>query len=1461
MELLQTVLSEQTIQRIGWVLVHFLWQGVAVAALMWCVLKMLGKASSQTRYIAACAGLALMAAAPAVTFMMAAGEAPVAVVEMAVETPVTVSAAPAAAPTKTIVMAPAEPTALPAPTVWEVFTARLEAALPYCVIGWFVGVAVLSVWYLGGWCQLQKLRRIGTKAVTDTVRQVSSQLAERLGIRRAVGIVESALVQVPTVIGHFKPVVLLPASALTGLDEVQLTAMIAHELAHIKRCDYLVNIAQTVVEILGFYHPAVWWMSRQIRAERENCCDDIAVALLQNKKDYAGALFTMEAIRSKQLDLAVAANGGHLTNRISRLVGKPTQHQKSGWIPSTIILLLFVAGLVTVAIAMNEQTKMKALPTEQEMAKLLVGAWHALDSGDSAKIDDYFYFENSTIRQKALIYLKTELGDFSSFSDVHILDITVLPDGDYQVFTLNPMLSTAKDYIIYPRLVVFEEGRYKLKMCTQEYFDKQERIGHASPEEFTRIATEEDLNKWKNATGQTLDGLIQSKIQELERALAAIQYAKVHNLNLVPLDSEGINKRLDELRNTPPEQLRQEFIEEMSQAMDEASRPKSSEFSNSGKVQRSNLVYIGRACLVYAVDHGGKFPDRLEELVTECDLSPKYFVSPKAPDSFDGPGYILIQGLTDAADDHFVLAYENPEISEDKVSVLFVDGHVEEMDREALAKSLQETLDSLDTQQKRGWQMEAERTKRATKLRGVGVPIWVWANEHDDVFPDSIEQVEFENEGLKEWALENVEYLAAGKVFAEIEEPGKEVIAYDKNLSKTDAGTNLLFADGHVEFVKRQDIPRELNLRPEKPYLEGRVFGPDGAPIFGATVQIRQKRETGMIGIAAPDVKTDSDGYFWYDSIDWPYKVGALWETIENNGWDRYTQYVGENHYYDQPQMIDIHLDREFPKGDCSLHGKVIGPDGSPLKDFVVKIENLPDWKIEPPQKVHQYVLQKGFNNEQGSYEIKGLPEGIHRITVGSQTTAKEIDLGGGAMFIDKRYAEKSIALKTEKDIQCDFEPAQSVNFGGGMGGFGGMKVAEPNEAINYPRNWDEIVAKRAKKLGMDPNEYWTTMKKTAAKLEFDPNEMRTEIYDVSDVLSYNDTNRKPGENLEVLKQTVIQTIVPESWHENGGQGRLDLYSDGKLIIYQTPEVHETLRNRFKKFRDLFLKYQIAIETRIIFIDDLESLKTVQLPNSGQTVELDFLQPDHSIGQVIEGAANTEAVKKALEPKALSEKLVPPNAFQKLDDLDDLQASLLLRSVQAQPHAKMLTAPKVTVYNGENASITLITNRLEEPTDSKMPMFISEPIRPERSYTDIDGQTKTVKEGIFLDISGIVQPDGKRIMLKGHLLLSDILENRPIEHNGNAYDIPYMQVANIPVYAMVKSGGTILIAGPELTVTKEASGKSQIPYLSRGFSNRPQVTDKQRLIVLIKPTIIKQEEVTEEDAIGALAPRPDGGKM
>ena len=186
---------------------------------------------------------------------------------------------------------------------------------------WLMGVVLLAIRPMLGWYTMRKLRRAGVSSVGNAVQSVMERVAARLRLARPVAVLQSTLVQTPIVLGYFRPAILLPVCVLSGLSPAQLESILAHELAHIRRHDYLVNVLQTVVETLFFYHPAVWWLSRQIRNERENCCDDVAMAALGSRADYGRALLAIEELRAAPAGLSLAVGGGSLLVRIRRIAG------------------------------------------------------------------------------------------------------------------------------------------------------------------------------------------------------------------------------------------------------------------------------------------------------------------------------------------------------------------------------------------------------------------------------------------------------------------------------------------------------------------------------------------------------------------------------------------------------------------------------------------------------------------------------------------------------------------------------------------------------------------------------------------------------------------------------------------------------------------------------------------------------------------------------------------------------------------------------------------------------------------------------------------------------------------------------------------------------------------------------------------------------------------------------------
>lgn len=304
-------------------LLHFAWEGLLFALLVWMVLAILRNGSARHRYFVSCAALGIMTVLPIVTAWF-------------------VYRAPTAArlPGPNVDWPQsASPSALyqvGSPPAW---IAALESwALPM----WFLGVLVFAVrliWisrYVAG---LQRAGEAAKGPLIDTI----TQLARRMSIKDPLRVLISRLTDTPCVVGWLRPVILLPAATLLSLSVEQLETVLAHELAHIRRRDYLFNLLQTLSETLLFYHPAIWWVSARIRHERELCCDDVVVATCGDAIGYARALTKLERLRMIAPELAMSSGGGSLLYRIQRLTGMPHEEAPSK-VPAVVSLVLAIVG-------------------------------------------------------------------------------------------------------------------------------------------------------------------------------------------------------------------------------------------------------------------------------------------------------------------------------------------------------------------------------------------------------------------------------------------------------------------------------------------------------------------------------------------------------------------------------------------------------------------------------------------------------------------------------------------------------------------------------------------------------------------------------------------------------------------------------------------------------------------------------------------------------------------------------------------------------------------------------------------------------------------------------------------------------------------------------------------------------------------------------------------------------------
>ncbi len=310
-------------QALSAALLHFVWQGLLVAFLLWTALFLLRKRSAEARYRASCAALAILAVLPVIT-------------AVAVYTPPAQAVAAAAAAVGVPPPGAVWTRSGSAPTPW------LRTLEPWALPVWSLGVLLFSLRLVWGCRQVAVLRRQGRPADAPLLAALSA-LAARMGVARPVRILITSLAEGPSVVGWLRPVILLPSATLLGLTPDQLEAVLAHEFAHIRRYDYLVNLLQILAETLLFYHPAVWWTSARIRHERELCCDDLAVRCCGDALCYARALTRLERLRVTTPALALGSTGGSLLYRIQRLAGGAAGESGPSKLPAVLALSL---GLV-----------------------------------------------------------------------------------------------------------------------------------------------------------------------------------------------------------------------------------------------------------------------------------------------------------------------------------------------------------------------------------------------------------------------------------------------------------------------------------------------------------------------------------------------------------------------------------------------------------------------------------------------------------------------------------------------------------------------------------------------------------------------------------------------------------------------------------------------------------------------------------------------------------------------------------------------------------------------------------------------------------------------------------------------------------------------------------------------------------------------------------------------------------
>lgn len=334
------LISDSFVRALGWALVHSLWQGACFALILLMLLPRLRTA--RQRYRASYGALMAVLAAAGITFYW--------MFEPIYTKPTTANEVPAFGPFLFVRYQTQEY------GFWRTMTDWLEVNHVLIVLFWLLGF-VFFLFRLGaGLWQVHKLQTQYVQPVEAIWQAKIEVLSTRLGIRKAIALLESALVRSPMAIGWLKPVILLPIGLVNQLSPAEVEAILAHELAHIARRDWIFNLLQAFVEALFYYHPAVWWVSAVVRRERENCCDDAALAATGNPLVFAKALVQVQELAAPAPLLALGIGGSSrrrplLLERIRRILNQP--QQKSQVMEKLTATAILLAMLVFIGLRAN----------------------------------------------------------------------------------------------------------------------------------------------------------------------------------------------------------------------------------------------------------------------------------------------------------------------------------------------------------------------------------------------------------------------------------------------------------------------------------------------------------------------------------------------------------------------------------------------------------------------------------------------------------------------------------------------------------------------------------------------------------------------------------------------------------------------------------------------------------------------------------------------------------------------------------------------------------------------------------------------------------------------------------------------------------------------------------------------------------------------------------------------------
>lgn len=337
------ILSSEILSTLGWTLVHSIWIGGIVFIIAWMLLYFFRNSKANYRYIIATGSLVAYLSTVTYTFFNINAS-------QSIQFSFNLNISENIQTISSVILEKSRLNNLINGFSFSSIENYINDNIPVLVVIWLVGLTFFCFRFMGGLFYTYRLRskskEIWNGEISTTIRNIS----QKIGLKSKIQLKESAFISTPMVIGFIKPIILLPLGMANGLSLHQVEAILFHEIAHIYRFDYLVNLIQSLVEVLLFYHPVVWWLSAHIRSERENICDDIALRHTGNAINYAKALTSLQELNNQSPDIVLAFSNKkyRFMNRIRRLLGLPLiENNFIEGLISSLVLIVTVVSLTT----------------------------------------------------------------------------------------------------------------------------------------------------------------------------------------------------------------------------------------------------------------------------------------------------------------------------------------------------------------------------------------------------------------------------------------------------------------------------------------------------------------------------------------------------------------------------------------------------------------------------------------------------------------------------------------------------------------------------------------------------------------------------------------------------------------------------------------------------------------------------------------------------------------------------------------------------------------------------------------------------------------------------------------------------------------------------------------------------------------------------------------------------------